>query len=147
MKTKIILIALLLTSFSFAQGGMKEKKEKIKALKVAYITEQLDLTTEEAQKFWPVYNAFDDKQFDIKHNKMKVILNQFENGGINNLSEKEAFDLISKMDTYEDEMHNLKKKYVKDLLTVLPAKKIIKLKKAEDEFNRKLLREFRGRKN
>lgn len=147
MKKKLTLLLLLIVSFSFAQSGMKDKKEKIKALKVAYITEQLDLTSDEAQKFWPVYNAFDDKQFELKHNKMKAIVNKFEDGGIDKLTEKEASDLISKMDAYEDEMHTLKKKYIKDLLTVLPAKKIIKLKKAEDEFNRKLLREFRGRKN
>ncbi|NHN24453.1 sensor of ECF-type sigma factor [Flavobacterium jejuense] len=147
MRKKITLLLLLIVSFSFAQGGMKEKKEKIKALKVAYITEQLNLTSEEAQKFWPVYNAFDDKQFEIKHNKMKAVIKRFEEGGIDQLTEKEALELITKMETYEDEMHHLKKKFLKDLLTVLPPKKVIKLKKAEDEFNRKLLREFRGRKN
>ena len=147
MRKKLTLLLILIVSVSFAQGGMKEKKEKIKALKVAYITEKLDLTTEEAQKFWPVYNAFDDKQFEIKHNKMKAIVNQFENGGFESLSDKEALDLITKMDDYEDEMHALKKKFLKDLLKVLPPKKVIRLKKAEDEFNRKLLREFRGRKN
>ncbi|WP_130736822.1 sensor of ECF-type sigma factor [Flavobacterium sp. J27] len=147
MRKKLTLLLILIVSVSFAQGGMKEKKEKIKALKVAYITEKLDLTTEEAQKFWPVYNAFDDKQFEIKHNKMKAIVNQFENGGFESLSDKEALDLITKMEDYEDEMHALKKKYLKDLLKVLPPKKVIRLKKAEDEFNRKLLREFRGRKN
>ena len=146
MKTKIILILLIFTSYSFSQG-MKEKKEKIKALKVAYITEQLNLTSEEAQKFWPVYNTFDDKQFELKHNKMKAIVNQFENGGFESLSDKEALDLITKMENYEEEMHVLKKKYLSDLLKVLPPKKVIRLKKAEDEFNRKLLREFRGRKN
>ncbi|MVO08111.1 sensor of ECF-type sigma factor [Flavobacterium sp. TP390] len=147
MRKKLTLLLILIVSVSFAQGGMKEKKEKIKALKVAYITEKLDLTTEEAQKFWPVYNAFDDKQFEIKHNKMKAIVNQFENGGFESLSDKEALDLITKMEDYEDEMHALKKRYLKDLLKVLPPKKVIRLKKAEDEFNRKLLREFRGRKN
>ncbi|MBF02230.1 MAG: sensor of ECF-type sigma factor [Flavobacterium sp.] len=147
MRKKLTLLLILIVSVSFAQGGMKEKKEKIKALKVAYITEKLDLTTEEAQKFWPVYNTFDDKQFEIRHNKMKSIVNQFENGGFESLSDKEALDLITKMEDYEDEMHALKKKYLKDLLKVLPPKKVIRLKKAEDEFNRKLLREFRGRKN
>lgn len=147
MRKKLTLLLILIVSVSFAQGGMKEKKEKIKALKVAYITEKLDLTTEEAQKFWPVYNTFDDKQFEIRHNKMKSIVNQFENGGFESLSDKEALDLITKMDDYEDEMHALKKKFLKDLLKVLPPKKVIRLKKAEDEFNRKLLREFRGRKN
>ncbi|VXB00341.1 Sensor of ECF-type sigma factor [Flavobacterium sp. 9AF] len=147
MKRKLTLLLILIVSFSFAQGGMKEKKEKIKALKVAYITEKLDLTAEEAQKFWPVYNAFDDKQFEIKHNKMRTIVNQFESGGFESLSEKEALELITKMEDYEDEMHTLKKKYIKDLIKVIPAKKIIKLKKAEEEFNRKLLREFRGKKD
>ena len=42
-------------------------------------------------------------------------------------------------------MHQLKKKFMIDLQKVLPAKKIILLKKTEDEFNRKLLREFRDR--
>jgi len=147
MRKKITLLLIFIVSLSFAQGGMREKKEKIKALKIAYITEQLELTSDEAQKFWPVYNTFDDKQFELKHNKMKAIVNQFENGGIDKLTEKEASELITKMDDYEDEMHTLKKKYLKDLLKVLPAKKVIKLKKAEDEFNRKLLREFRGRKD
>ena len=146
MKNILTILLVLINSFSFSQG-IREKKEKIKALKVAYITEQLELSSEEAQKFWPVYNAFDDKQFDIKHSKMKAIVTKFEDGGIDQLSEKEALDLITKMETYEDDMHNLKKKFLKDLLSVLPPKKIIKLKKAEDEFNRKLLREFRERRN
>ena len=56
MKNKFIfpILFLLMASISFAQG-FRDKKEKVKALKVAYITEQLDLTTEEAQKFWPIY--------------------------------------------------------------------------------------------
>ena len=52
---KIIPLLLLLTSFTFyAQSeSMKEKKEQIKALKVAFLTTELDLTSKEAQKFWP----------------------------------------------------------------------------------------------
>ena len=76
---------------------------------------------------------------------MKKIINKFENDGIDSVSEKEAKELINQMEDYEDEMHNLKKKYIKDLLKVLPAKKVIKLKKVEDEFNRKLLKQFRGK--
>lgn len=53
MKTTIkIVLFLFVTTFTFGQTP-QEKKDKIKALKVAYITEKLDLTTEEAQKFWP----------------------------------------------------------------------------------------------
>lgn len=146
MKTKIALLLLFISSFSFSQG-FKEKKEKIKALKVAFITEELNLTTEEAQKFWPVYNSYDDKQFEIRHNKMKAIVNQYESSEIEKLSEKEALQLVKKMEVNEDEMHNLKKKYIKDLLNVLPAKKVVKLKKVEDEFNRKLFKQYRDRRD
>ncbi len=145
MKKILIVMILIVANFSFAQG-FKEKKEKIKALKVAYITEKLDFTTDEAQKFWPIYNTFDEKQFEIRHNKMKAIIKKIEEGGMENISEKEAQNLISQMENSEDELHNLKKKFMQDLQKVIPAKKIILLKKTEEEFNRKLLREFKERK-
>ncbi|MDI1303936.1 MAG: sensor of ECF-type sigma factor, partial [bacterium] len=59
---KLFPILLLLISFSFYGQGekMREKKEQIKALKVAFLTTELKLTSNEAEKFWPVYNTFDD---------------------------------------------------------------------------------------
>ena len=146
MKRIVTLIALILfSSLTFAQG-FKEKREKIKALKVAYITEKLSLTSDEAQKFWPIYNAFDDKEFEIRHNKMRKIVKQIDSDWFESISEKEAQNLISQMESYDDELHSLKKKYIQDLQKVISSKKIILLKKSEDEFNRKLLREFRERK-
>lgn len=145
MKAKIIItVFLLFSTITFAQN-FREKREKIKALKVAYITEQLSLTTEEAQKFWPIYNANEDKQFELRHKKMRAIINKFENGGLEKLSDKEATTLIDQIETIEDELHNSKKAYIRELKTVISAKKIIKLKKAEDEFNKKLLKQFRGK--
>ena len=144
MKTKIILpiIFLLVTSLSFSQG-FKEKREKVKALKVAYITEQLALTTDEAQKFWPIYNAFDEKQSELRHEKMRAILDRFKPGNVEKLSEKDASALLVQMESLEENLFNLKKKFIKDLQGVISAKKIIKLKKAEEDFNRELLKQMR----
>ena len=146
MKTKIIypIVFLLISSLSFSQG-FKEKKEKVKALKVAYITEQLDLTTEEAQKFWPIYNAFDDKQSELRHEKMRAILDRFEPENVEKLSEKEASTLLTQMESVEESLFALRKKFIKDLQGVISAKKIIKLKKAEEDFNRTLLRQIKER--
>uniref|UniRef100_UPI0040478FA7 sensor of ECF-type sigma factor n=1 Tax=Flavobacterium sp. TaxID=239 RepID=UPI0040478FA7 len=145
MKTKIIypIVFLLISSLSFSQG-FKEKKEKVKALKVAYITEQLDLTTEEAQKFWPIYNAFDDKQSELRHEKMRAILDRFEPGNVEKLS-KDASTLLTQMESVEESLFALRKKFIKDLQGVISAKKIIKLKKAEEDFNRTLLRQIKER--
>ncbi len=128
MKTKIIypIVFLLISTLSFSQG-FKEKKEKVKALKVAYITEQLDLTKEEAQKFWPIYNAFDDKQAELRHEKMRAILDRFEPGNVDKLSEKDASTLLTQMEAVEESLFTLRKKFIKDLQGVLSAKKIVSL--------------------
>ena len=144
MKTKFILpiILLFISSVSFSQD-FKEKREKVKALKVAYITEQLELTTEEAQKFWPLYNAFDDKQSELRHEKMRSILDRFKPGNVEKLSEKDASNSLAQMEKIEEDLFNLKKKFIKDLQGVISDKKIIKLKKAEEDFNRELLKQMR----
>ncbi|TAF08121.1 MAG: sensor of ECF-type sigma factor [Flavobacteriia bacterium] len=146
MKTKIIypIVFLLISTLSFSQG-FREKKEKVKALKMAYITEQLNLTTEEAQKFWPIYNAFDEKQSELRHEKMRAILNRFEPGSVEKLSEKDASSLLIQIETIEENIFNLRKKFIRDLQGVISAKKIIKLKKAEDDFNRTLLKQIKDR--
>ena len=144
MKTKILfpIIFLLVASLSFSQG-FKEKREKVKALKVAYITEQLELTTDEAQKFWPIYNAFDENQAELRHEKMRAILDRFKPGNVEKLSEKDASNSLIQMEKIEEDLFNLKKKFIKDLQGVISAKKIIKLKKAEEDFNRELLKQMR----
>ena len=144
MKTEILfpIIFLVVASLSFSQG-FKEKREKVKALKVAYITEQLELTTDEAQKFWPIYNAFDENQSELRHEKMRSILDRFKPGNVEKLSEKDASNSLAQMEKIEEDLFNLKKKFIKDLQGVISAKKIIKLKKAEEDFNRELLKQMR----
>jgi Spy/CpxP family protein refolding chaperone len=142
---KIIPLLLLLTSFSFyaQDGGMKDKKEQIKALKVAFLTTELDLTTREAQKFWPIYNTFDDKQFEIRHQKMSVFKNRMNDSALDDMSEKEANALLTQMESADEELFLLRKKFTKNLREVLSAVKIIKLRKSEEGFNRKLLHQYR----
>jgi Spy/CpxP family protein refolding chaperone len=147
MKTnKILLIILFLVSIhSFAQHPLSEKKEQIKALKVGFITNELSLTTDEAAKFWPIYNAFDDKQFELRHQKMKAFKSKMSDEALNKMSEKEASALLAQMESNEDELYQIRKKFMANLQGVLSPIKIIKLKKAEDDFNRKLLQQYRNK--
>jgi Spy/CpxP family protein refolding chaperone len=144
---KILAILLLITSFNFyAQGeSMKEKKEQIKALKVAFLTTELDLTAKEAEKFWPIYNSFDDKQFELRHQKMKAYQNRMNQVALDKMSEKEASLLLTQMEGTDEELFLLRKNYVQNLKKVLPAVKIIKLRISEEGFNRKLLHQYRDR--
>ena len=61
MKKYLLILIILLGSFSVAfaqEGDDLTKQEKIQALYVAYVTQQLQFTPEEAQKFWPVHAQF-----------------------------------------------------------------------------------------
>ncbi len=150
MKIKNILpLLLFLTSFSiFAQSGkIDEKREKIKAFKVSFLTTELELTSTEAEKFWPIYNAYDDKQYELKYLKMKTYLKKLKDDNLVNLSDKDAATLLSQIESTDKEIYQLREKYTNSLKKILPAKKILLLKKSEDDFNRKLLQQYRDKGN
>ena len=149
---KILKILPLLIAFislnAMAQDAqfIRKKKEQIKALKVAFITNELSLTPDEAEKFWPLFNSFEDKQQEIKAQKLKGYLNRMDDDSFDKLSDKEASTLLNQMESSEDELYQLKKKFVASLKGVISPVKILKLKKAEENFNRKLLQQYRDRK-
>ena len=133
MKIKQILLAitLLFSINTFAQGGrlLKEKKEQIKAMKVAYITNELSLTSDEAAKFWPLYNAFEEKQHEIRKQKLKGYMDRIDEESFDNLSEKEASTILAQMESTEEELHQARKKFVASLKGVISSVKILKLKR------------------
>ena len=122
-----------------AQKG--QSKEKIKKLKIAYFTEHLDLSTKEAEQFWPIYNAYDDKNHELRVTGFLKIKKEVKD--MDQISESEAVQILARLEKLEDEMHENKKVLMKKLKKILPAKKIIRLKKAERDFNRKLMKQFR----
>jgi hypothetical protein len=142
---KLYPILFFLLSLNFYGQGerLKEKKEQIKAMKVAFLTTELDLTSNEAEKFWPIYNTFDDKQFELRHQKMKGYFRRMEDSELDKLSEKEAATLLNQIESNEEDLFNLRKKFITNLKEILPSVKIIKLKKAEEDFNRKLLQQYK----
>lgn len=148
MKIKNILpILLFLITFPFyAQSEkMDEKREKIKTYKVSFLTTELELTSAESEKFWPIYNTYDDKQYELRHQKMKSYTRKLSEETLKNMSEKEAAALLSQMESTDEELYLLRKKYIASLKKILPAKKIIILRKSEDDFNRKLLHQYRDK--
>jgi Spy/CpxP family protein refolding chaperone len=147
MKLKLALLFLFMLQIAVAQPGkFREKRDQIKSLKVAHITHELELTSAEAEKFWPVYNDFEDKMHELRGKKMKSVLDKLDEDGFDKVSEKEAINLLNQIDVMEEETHQLKKKLIANLRTILPAVKILKLKRAEEQFSRKLLQQYKGKK-
>ena len=147
MKKIVLFLAVFFSLLLQAQPPKsKEKKEKIKAIKTAYISTELNLTPEEATKFWPIYHAFEDKQHEIKQEKWKRNLDA-NDSSLNELSTKEASALLQKVVHTEEATYLERKKFVQNLKEFLPPIKILKLLKAEASFNRKLLQQFRNKKD
>lgn len=142
MKLFTQLFVILLFSGISAQD--RPSRDQIKSMKVAFITTELNLSPQESEKFWPIYNAYDEKLYELRGSKMRQYMNRMEQD-IGQLSEKEAESLISDIQKAEDELHQLRKKLISDLKGVISSVKILKLKKAEEDFNRNLLRQYRGK--
>ncbi len=123
-----------------------KNREKIRALKTAYITTALDLSSKEAEKFWPIYNAYDKKVATLRFEKMHDLRNKVRTReDFKALKEKDAKNLLNDFLKIERDILDAKSKLNTQLLKVISGKKILKLYKAEDDFNRRLLQRLRNR--
>jgi hypothetical protein len=148
LKTILPIVFLFFSVNFYAQSEkMKEKREQIRTLKVACFTTELQLTTNEAEKFWPLYNAYDEKQFELRHKRMRTSIKKMDTNTLDKMTEKEASLYLIQMESTEEELFLLRKKFISNLKGILPSVKIIKLKKSEDDFNRKLLKQYRDHGN
>lgn len=131
----VLIFTLCLSYLSHAQDW-----KKIEALKVGYITQELDMSAEKAQSFWPIYT---------KYERTKWRLNQREKIDFDNipkLSEAKAEEMLKELLTVEKEEYLIKKELFTELKKILSAQEIIKLHQLEEDFNKKLLKEYRKRK-
>jgi hypothetical protein len=140
---KLILALFLITTVIQAQEG---RNEKIRAFKVAYITEELNLTASEAEKFWPVYNAYDDKMGDLRRQERQIIYGKLGDR-IDAMSDADANKVLDEILIIKSKEFEYTQALVEDLKRSISPKKIIKLRKAEEEFKRKLLERIKQRRN
>ncbi len=142
MKKIITLFMLFVLSINLLQAQQLQR-QRIKALKTSYITDALNLSPKEAEQFWPVYNLYTYKIKKIKIDSELKIQRQIRlAGGIDYISEEQAKNLISNSLKNEQKVTNAKISMVKELSSIISAKKIILLKKAERNFNRRMLQEL-----
>ena len=139
MKKLIPIIIMLISLSSFSQNRDK-MRERIKAQKIAFITERLSLTSEEAQQFWPIYNGFVNAVEKIKSEDLNPIKKEMRHEEV---SEKRANEILKTLLAAETKIHELKLGLASDLKDVISSKKIILLKASEDEFNRILLQRLK----
>ncbi|HMR16665.1 MAG: hypothetical protein KDC97_05740 [Confluentibacter sp.] len=137
---KTLTSILFILGFSIITFG-QPNRDKIKTLKIAYITEKLDLSEKEAQQFWPIYNSYEEENSKLRseaYQARKKI--NFET-----LSEEEAKQFLKETRLNEAKRQAAENDFIDRLTKVISAKKIIMLHKIEDDFKRKMFDEYKKR--
>lgn len=141
LKHLLFIGLIALQSVAFAQPNRKpnleSKKEKIEQLKIAFITSELELTTEQAEKFWPVYNEMSDKLKDER--KVRKDKNTELKDGLETLSEADIKKKTNEILDSEIKEAELKKEYTEKIAGIIGYKKATKLLSLEQRFKRELL--------
>jgi len=141
VKNKGYILCYLFVLFAFLkvfpQAG--NKRDKIEALRVAFITQKLNLTADESQKFWPVYNEYQDK--------LKAARQEFKKQPPIFSTDKDAQDYLDAELLLKQREFNLYKEYYERLKKTVPVKKVAELRQAEEDFKKELLKQLQGKSN
>jgi len=145
-KLTIIIVAVLLNSFQLAvaQNELEpSKREKLDALKVAYLTNELNLTPTEAQSFWPLYNELEDKMKEVRKERRDNRIGTKSNYA--ELTDAQLSAAVNRELALEQQELDLKKEYNERFKKILPMKKVAKLHVAEQGFRKELLHRAKDR--
>jgi hypothetical protein len=116
-------------------------KEQIKTLKIAFFTEQLSLSPEEAAVFWPIYNAHEKEKEALRDQQRREIRDRFPN--LDQVSEKEARNALERYLEIEEREEELDKAFYEEIAREFSAVRTLKLFQAERDFRRRLFQEYR----
>lgn len=138
----------LVSSWAWAQDPTAEPtlqdpqvQEKIKNLRIAYISDKLGLTPEQAERFWPVYREFSDKRRDLRQEFVEA-RKQINKENPDPAKQEELVKLGLNLKQRE---LDLEKVYSDRLLKVITAQQMLTLRKAEGDFQRIILEQIQQR--
>ena len=139
----LVLILITLISFSTFAQNMDQRDQRMRVAKQEYITEKLELKENQKDSFWALYDEYNGKKRDIR---IDITQNRL---GLRKttITDKEARSIIDRELELKQAMVDLEKEYVSKYDNVLSVSQIIKLYKAEDDFNKVVmqrLRQMRG---
>ena len=142
MIKKFFLILLLFLSVSNLKAQEKtdnwcQWKQQFKAEKIAYISTELALTVEEAQKFWPVYNKYDGKLDSIGEARRKLYNPKVTD--IHSLKECQCRSILDKCFDLDKEELDAKKAFYEELKKLFSPSKIMLYYHLEHEFRRRIV--------
>ena len=143
MNTKIICFIIpFLFLYQLSVGQDRDARQKIESARIALITERLGLTPEQAEKFWPIYNEYNNQ----RRNLVQELQEARRNVDMQNLSEEQGQALMKHGLDIKERQLQLEKQYSQRLTQVISTQQMLKLRKAEDDFRKMIIQRLEERK-
>ncbi len=138
----IVILAFLMSSIPASAQQQKgdhhsANHEKIESQHIAFITQKLSLTPEEAKVFWPVYNEYEAKRHELRKSFRQT--SDLDKVDVDKLTENEASAMLDNQIIEAQKFLDLRKEYHAKFKSVLPAVKVLKLYDSEREFQKTLM--------
>ena len=140
MKRAIIFLLTILVLPLCKTAAQNPNLEKLNNYKIGFFTKRLNFTSEEAEKFWPVYNEYQGQRNMIQLEKIKLIRNFNQNEGT--LSNDQLAEIGDKLVNSIVQESALAVTFHKKLKEVLPPAKVIRYYQAENQYKAQLLNEL-----
>ena len=140
---RIVTFLLIIIIFPVIRSSAQNTNmEKLNNYKIGFFTKKLNLSSEEAEKFWPVYNDYQGQRNAIQIEKLK--LNRNFNQNESSLSDKQLEEMADRYVDYLVQESNLAVAFHKKLKVVLPPVKVIWYYQAENQYKVQLLNELQN---
>lgn len=138
------LVFLFLANLTSAQPPMRgQNSDEAKALKIGIYTRVLELTSDEAKDFWPVFNQHEQKREELGKKEREIRLKIRVN--FNDLSDTELEEMLDTLVQLKKKESELMEAYYKECKEVLPIKKVALIHQAEMLYKRELIKKIRER--
>ena len=139
---KKLMIMLFLATLGM--NAQDRKFEEIKAHKTAFITDRVNLTSTQAEKFWPIYNKHEQEVMALRKTQLEGF-KSLRNKNVDDLSEAKAKAMLLKHGQVKAQLTKKMVQLISLLEGVITPQQNIKLLMAEEDFKKRLLKRFRGR--
>lgn len=152
---KKLLILLLICTFAVSLSAQQHKEpqrqqksqryQQIQSAKIAFFSAEMELTPDEAENFWPLYNEYWKARERANRRSFQALrsINKIVNGNqkVTNQALKNLMETYISNITAEGEIH---KEYYKKFLEIFSVEKVAKMYATEENFRIKMIHQLRS---
>ncbi|WP_143080197.1 hypothetical protein [Hymenobacter arizonensis] len=137
----LLALLLALAPDAAAQGGRRggQRLGQLENAKIAFITNRVSLTQDQAQKFWPVYNEFSTRRRELNRSSRVLRRDVSEN-----MSDQQIRDNLNQSFALRQQELNLEKEYFEKFQKVISLRQVAQLFVAERDFTREVIKRVSG---